>query len=110
MCIRDRPYPLDGISYYPLINGEIQKEHDYLYWEFPSYGGQQAIRINQWKGIRKNLFKGNKKIKLYNLDNDKLEINDLSDKYPDIINQMEKYMKKARTEPSNSNFKIPIFD
>ena len=104
------PYTLDGISYYPLINGETQKEHDYLYWEFPSYGGQQAIRINQWKGIRKNLFKGNKKIKIYNLDNDKLEINDLSDKYPDIINQMEKYMKKARIEPSNSNFKIPIFD
>ena len=104
------PYPLDGISYYPLINGETQKEHDYLYWEFPSYGGQQAIRINQWKGIRKNLFKGNKKIKLYNLDSDKLEINDLSDKYPDIVNQMEKYMKIARTEPSNSNFKIPIFD
>ena len=52
-----------------------------IYIEFP-YIGQQAIRINQWK-IRKNLFK-NKKIKLYNLDTDKLEINDLSDKYPDI--------------------------
>ena len=24
--------------------------------------------------------------------------------------EMKKYMKKARTEPSNSNFKIPIFD
>ncbi|MEK9755683.1 MAG: arylsulfatase [Bacteroidota bacterium] len=104
------PYPLDGISYYPLINGETQKEHDYLYWEFPSYGGQQAIRINQWKGIRKDLFNGNKKIKLYNLDYDILESNDLSNQYPDIINQMETYMKKARTEPFNSNFKIPIFD
>ena len=28
------PYPLDGISYYSLINGETQKEHDYLYWNF----------------------------------------------------------------------------
>ncbi len=104
------PYPLDGISYYPLIIGETQKEHDYLYWEFPSYGGQQAIRINQWKGIRKDLFNGNKKIKLYNLDYDIMESNDLSNLYPDIINQMEIYMKKARTEPLNSNFKIPTFD
>ena len=54
------PYPTDGISYLPTLVGEKQIKHDYLYWEFPEkqYKGQQAIRTDNWKGIKKNLLKG----------------------------------------------------
>ena len=33
----------DGISFKPTLYGKKQSEHDYLYWEFPEYGGQQAV-------------------------------------------------------------------
>ena len=44
------PYKTDGISFLPTLKGINQEKHKYLYWEFPSYGGQQAIRIDKWKG------------------------------------------------------------
>ena len=43
---------IDGNSYYPSLMGEKQKMSTHLYWEFPAQGGQQAIRIDHWKGIR----------------------------------------------------------
>ena len=43
----------DGISFLPVLKGELQKEHEYLYWEFSPHGGQQAIRFGKWKAIRK---------------------------------------------------------
>ncbi len=97
------PKGLDGISFLPALLGDpIQIQHEYLYWEFPSYGGQQAIRMGQWKGIRQNLMpRGKKKpnlhIELYNLDKDPGEKNDVSAKYPKIVERMKKLMKDVRT-------------
>ena len=45
------PYKTDGISFLPTLKGKSQEKHKYLYWEFPSYGGQQAIRIDQWLSL-----------------------------------------------------------
>ena len=104
------PYAIDGISYYPTLIGEEQEKHDYLYWEFPAYGGQQAIRMNQWKGIKKNLFKGPSKLQLYNLNDDPKELNDLASNYPEIVEKMEISMKEAHTEAEIQNFKIPVLD
>ncbi len=104
------PYAIDGISYYPILIGEKQKKHEYLYWEFPAYGGQQAIRINKWKGIKKDLFKGASKLQLYNLDNDPKEVNNLASNYPEIVEKMERYMNEAHTEAKNEKFKIPVLD
>tara|TARA_X000001036_G_scaffold186472_1_gene175820 strand:+ start:2859 stop:4379 length:1521 start_codon:yes stop_codon:yes gene_type:complete len=100
----------DGISYYPTLIGKEQKEHDYLYWEFPAYGGQQAIRIDQWKGIKKNLFKGSSKLQLYNLNDDPKELVNLASNYPEIVKKMEKSMKKAHTKASTKKFNIPVLD
>ena len=44
----------DGISFLPtLLEEENQQQHDYLYWEFPEYGGQLAVRfeITNWFGL-----------------------------------------------------------
>jgi len=100
----------DGISYYPTLVGKEQKKHDYLYWEFPAYGGQQAIRINQWKGIKKNLFKGSSKLQLYNLNDDPKELVNLASNYPEIVKKMERSMKKAHTKASTKKFNIPVLD
>src|SRR5690606_16194264 len=51
--------PTDGISFLPtLLGDQDQDSHEFLYWEFPAYGGQQAVRMGQWKGLRQNILKG----------------------------------------------------
>ena len=104
------PYNSDGISFLPTLKGEKQAKHKYLYWEFPSYGGQQAIRVDNWKGIRKNLFGGKSKLKLYDLTNDPKELNDVALKHPKIVVEMEIMMKEAHKTPEIDIFKIPVLE
>lgn len=92
------PDSTDGISFLPtLLQQGKQKVHQYLYWEFPSRTGQQAVRMENWKGIRDSIFMGHMKIKLYDLNNDIQEQHDVSADHPDIVNQMEQIMRKEHT-------------
>ena len=100
----------DGLSYLPSLIGKDQKEHDYLYWEFTGYGGQQAIRINQWKGIKRDLFKGPSNLELYDLAKDPKEINNVANLYPDVVDNMEKLLNQAHTKATIKTFNIPILD
>jgi len=104
------PYKTDGISFLPTLKGKTQEKHKYLYWEFPSYGGQQAIRINKWKGIKKGLIKGQSKLKLYNLSLDSKELNDVASEFPEIVAKMENMMKGAHKTPKMDIFKIPALE
>ena len=86
----DPPADTDGISFLPTLLGKgDEQEHEFLYWEFPASGGQQAVRMGKWKGIRENIFKDSLRIKLFDLEADIQEINDVSDKYQDIVSIME---------------------
>jgi arylsulfatase len=100
----------DGISYYPSLIGKEQKVHDYLYWEFPAYGGQQAIRIDKWKGIKRDLLKGSADLQLYDLSKDPKELNNLAINYPDLVDKMEKLLKEAHTKATIQKFNIPVLD
>jgi arylsulfatase len=104
------PYPIDGISYYPSLMEKPQQEHDYLYWEFPAYGGQQAIRMGSWKGFKKNLFKGASALQLYDLSKDPKELNDLAAEYPEIVQKMENFMEQAHTTAALKKFRIPVLE
>ena len=54
------PKDTDGISFRNTLVGKTSTAiTNFLYWEFPSYQGQQAVRMGKWKAIRKNIFKGN---------------------------------------------------
>ena len=103
-------YKIDGESYLPALTGEEQKKHDYLYWEFPAYTGQQAIRVDKWKGYKKKLFEGPSRLKLFNIQEDPKELNDLSDNYPDVVKKLESLMKSAHTKATIEKFNIPILD
>ena len=96
----DTPRDIDGISLLPTLEGKAgQQEHDYLYWEFSSGGGSQAVRMDQWKGIRRNLKKNrDPRIELYNLSADPSESKDVAADHPDIVKQIAKIMHEARTE------------
>jgi arylsulfatase A-like enzyme len=97
---------MDGISLKPVFFGNRQKEHEYLYWEFPSYQGQQAVRMGKWKGIRKDIFKGNMNIELYDLESDIKEQNDIASNHPDIVIRIEEIMIAEHEAAVNDRFKI----
>ncbi len=85
----------DGISYLPTLLGTgEQRKHEFLYWEFPSYGGQQAVRMGNWKGIRPALGKGQSEIELYDLANDVGEKTDVAEQHPEIVEQIAKLMDR----------------
>lgn len=100
------PNTSDGISFLPTLLGENQTQHDYLYWEFPEYGGQQAVRIGKWKGIRKEIKKGNMTLELYDLETDAGEQNNLATDLPDIISKMEEIMHKEHSPSTVDRFKM----
>jgi len=103
----ETPGDIDGKSFLPTLLGEgEQAEHEFLYWEFPSYQGQQAVRLGDWKGIRKDIFKGNMEIELYNLKKDIAETTDVSGQYPDIVAQIETIMESEHTPAEMVRFKI----
>jgi arylsulfatase len=102
------PLDIDGISLLPTLKGKEQSDtHPYLYWEFPAYNGQQAVRMGNWKGIRKNIFEGNMTIELYDLERDIQEQYDIAQSRPDIIAKIEKIMVKAHTPSQLDRFKFP---
>lgn len=98
------PENIDGISLAATLLGtpQKQKQHEYLYWEFMAYGGQQAVRYGDWKGTRQNMQKkSNKtplKIELYNLKNDIGETNDVSDENPEIVEKIRQFMEDAHVK------------
>lgn len=104
------PYPIDGISYYPTLIEKPQPQHEYLYWEFPAYTGQQAIRMGKWKGIKKNLFIGEAPLALYDLSTDPKEQHDLAEDQPEIVQKMETYLEQAHSTAKLEKFQIPILD
>lgn len=103
----EAPQDTDGISFLPTLLGQgAQEEHEYLYWEFPAYGGQQAVRMGNWKGMRQNIFQDSLRIQLYNLEQDIQESNDVSRQHPEIVQTIEKIFTQERSRPEIERFQI----
>ena len=95
----------------PIILGlDKQNFHEYLYWEFPAYGGQQGVRLGKWKAIKKNIFKGNTSIELYNLNNDPKEIYDISNKNLKILNKVDSIFEIEHSISNIERFKLGYID
>jgi arylsulfatase A-like enzyme len=95
----------DGISFLPELTGKKQTPHEHLYWEFHEGGGRQAVRMDQWKGVRLQVIADpNGPIELYDLKADPAEKTDLSKKYPEIIRRMRIVMEQQHVE--NENFPL----
>lgn len=103
------PPVTDGVSYAPAMLGRADPpRHEYLYWEFPGYGGQQAVRLGDWKGVRRDMHKGNLTVQLFNLADDIGEAHDVAAEHPDIVARIERIMLDAGT-PS-PEFPFPELD
>jgi arylsulfatase A-like enzyme len=92
----------DGISFLPTLTGnpDKQKMHDYLFFEFPENGGQLAIRMGDWKGVKTNL-KNDPKApwQLFNLKTDRNETTDLSAQHPALLKKFDAIVKKEHKDP-----------
>ena len=106
----NKPNYIDGLSYLTTLLNEKQPKHEYLYWEFASRGGQQALRYGKWKAIKTNLQKANENLELFDLEKDPKELNDVSINHPDLIKKIEKILTEARTRPALKNFYLKSLD
>lgn len=98
------PANIDGISFAPTLFGKQQAPRSFLYRESPSYGGQQALRMGNWKAIRTNLNPGLKAknqdfgdLELYNLSEDPAETQNVAAQYPAIVERIRSLLKEQHT-------------
>jgi len=89
------PASVDGISVLPVLLNKSGQQHQYLYWEFFEKGFQQAIRYGKWKGLK---LETGKPLELYNLDADLGEAHNIAAEHPEIIQQLERLLKSARSD------------
>ena len=99
----------DGISMVPELLGDKQQQgHDFLYWEFPSYGGQQALRMGRWKGIRSNItdMKKDMTFELYDLEADPTESRDVAGENPEVLATMLSIFEKEHVQSPIPRFRM----
>jgi arylsulfatase A len=103
------PKNIDGISFLPTLLGKKeQKKHDYMYWEFHELGGRQAIRKGKWKFVRYDVLKADKTTtELYDLSKDIGETTNVAAQNPEVVKEMMKLMKNARTQSTIFTFQSP---
>ncbi len=109
----ENPDKTDGISFLPTLLGqENQSEHDFLFWEYPEYGGQVAIRIGDWKVIRQNLKNPKKEptLELYDLSIDPEELNNIAHQHPEIIEKAANIFKDEHVDAEIERFRIPLIE
>jgi arylsulfatase A len=96
------PEDIDGISFAPTLRGEKQAPRAFLYRESPGYGGQQMVRMGDWKLLRRNLNPITKRksaparesgatgatTELYNLSMDPGEQKDVAAEHPEIVENL----------------------
>ncbi len=74
--------PLQGKSLLPIFRGETRPPHETLYFHF---GTDRALRQGPWKLVSAKLGKW----ELYNLDDDRTELNDLAEQQPARVDAMK---------------------
>ena len=75
--------PLQGKSLLPIFKGETRTPHETLYFH---YGSDRALRQGPWKiaSAKKGRWE------LYNIDDDRTEMNDLASQHPGRVETMSK--------------------
>ena len=87
----------DGISFLQVLLGHKtkQKKHNFVFFEFPEKGGQVAIRMGDWKGIRTDMAKNlQAPWRVFNLKTHKNEMSDVATQNPEIVKQLETTQKR----------------
>jgi arylsulfatase A-like enzyme len=82
-------------------------QHRPMVWVFPEYGGQVAVRMNDFKAVRQRLKTPQPGAwELYNLKSDPNEQKDLAGQHPELIAKAEAILRDQVAE--NPVFPVPI--
>lgn len=76
--------PVEGKSMMPLLHGKSRVGHEQLAWY---WSGNRAVRRGDWKLVWDKL-NPDKKWELYNIAEDRCELNNLAEKHADRVRQM----------------------
>jgi arylsulfatase A-like enzyme len=93
----------DGISFLSTLLGQTKKQeqHEYLYWEFSSGGGQYAVRMGNWKGVRTGVSSNpGSPWEIYDLSIDKAETANVAEHHPDLVEKFKQIVNQ-RTPSQN---------
>jgi arylsulfatase A len=104
---------IDGLSLIPLLKGQTSLHRKAIYWHSPHYHRYtnspfSIVRDGEWKLIK---WYDRETFELYNLHEDISEANDLSDKMPekvkDLNAELESWLKsvKAKMPKPNPDYK-----
>ena len=99
------PEGIDGVSIAPTLLGNNQRPRPFLYREFSGYGGQQAVWMGRWKGVRQKILRRNNpaplKIELFDLESDVSESRDVAAAHPEIVARIRTLMTREH-QPSQA--------
>ena len=91
------PADIDGISMARTLQGDDQEPRPFLYREYAARGGQQSVRVGDWKAVRADLARGENAVELYDLAADVGEQHDVADQHPDVVDRLTKLMEQQHT-------------
>lgn len=103
------PEGVDGISMAPTLFGDADQQatHDHLMWDFAGYGGQLAVRMGKWKGVKQDLQKNpDATLELYDLEADIGEQEDVAEQYPEVVAKIEAILREDRSVPDFGGFRF----
>ncbi len=90
------PAAMDGISIVPALKGQPLTGREYFYWEFHEKGFTQAVRLGDWKGVRRATLAN--PIELYNLAGDLGETKDVAAQHPEIVQKIAAILRTAHID------------
>lgn len=102
------PQELDGLSFAAELRGERAPAHEFLFWEFNGYGGQQALRLGRWKGIRTDLISELAPLELYDLEANERETKNVAAEHEEIVAEMHAIL--AREHRPSREFPLPLLE
>ena len=79
--------PVEGKSLLPVLEDKTKEVHDVIYWE---HEGNRAVRQGNWKLVAEN----EAEWELYELKNDRSELNNLATKHPDKVKELSELYEK----------------
>jgi arylsulfatase A len=105
----DLPDDVDRISYLPTLLGRDtdQAQHSFMFWDYPEYGGQIAVRWGKWKGVKQDLRKtSDSPLELYDLDADIGEQQNVVADHADVAERIESIMLEQRELPLTDRWRF----
>ncbi len=104
------PAGLDGHSLLPLLEGRtMPAERPPMVWAFPEYGGQVAVRLGDFKVLRKDLHKPRAvgPWEVYDIARDRNETRDLAASRTDLVERARTLLREQIAPNANFPVRVP---